>query len=29
MANIIISPEKYIQGKGQINTLANYVSKLG
>lgn len=29
MANIIIAPGKYIQGKGEINNLANYVSKLG
>ena len=29
MANIIIAPGKYIQGKGEINNLGSYVSNLG
>lgn len=29
MANIIISPGKYVQGKGELNNLGQYISKLG
>lgn len=29
MANIIIAPGKYIQGKCEINNLGSYVNKLG
>ena len=29
MANIIIAPGKYVQGKGELKNLGNYVSSLG
>ncbi|MDU7441789.1 MAG: glycerol dehydrogenase, partial [Clostridium sp.] len=29
MSNIIISPSKYIQGKGELNNLGIHVNKLG
>ena len=29
MANIIISPSKYVQGKGELANIAQYATKLG
>lgn len=29
MANIIISPAKYVQGKGELANIAQYATKLG
>lgn len=29
MANIIIAPGKYVQGKGELRKLGGYVSSLG